>query len=306
MTWLTVLPQISLWYYGTVVLEIFCGAHRKGRGTKKKSPKQFFSFRVEFYDTCSRPIALPHRKPAKALCSDARPGRSGSRWRPRQRLLAAARQQALGLAEMRTVVGRCRARPSAGGAGAPVRNTCDVPGTGDGRWMHTGFRQGAGSAALTVPRSAAGACHRHVGSHVDLHKSDCADEGDRSLLALLVPVFVLRPPLLSCVQLALLSVLILALAFSWQGDPTPSAGSTVEPAALRIQWTGSGRWGAGCGVRVCARAQSLCLPLLLPPPFPVRSLTCTLSHSLLLIPLFSLFPPPPHPLSCLPYLGFRV
>ena len=166
-------------------------------------------------------------------------------------------------------------------------------GTGDGRWMHTGFRQGAGSAALTVPRSAAGACHRHVGSHVDLHKSDCADEGDRSLLALLVPVFVLRPPLLSCVQLVLLSVLILALAFSWQGDPTPSAGSTVEPAALRIQWTGSGRWGAGCGVRVCARAQSLCLPLLLPPPFPVRSLTCTLSHSLLLIPLFSLSPPPP-------------
>ena len=114
-------------------------------------------------------------------------------------------------------------------------------GTGDGRWMHTGFRQGAGSAALIVPRSAAGACHRHVGSHVDLHKSDCADEGDRSLVALLVPVFVLRPPLLSCVQLVLLSVLILALAFSWQGDPTPSAGSTVEPAALRIQWTGPGR-----------------------------------------------------------------
>ena len=133
MTWLTVLPQISLWYYGTVVLEIFCGAHRKGRGTKKKSPKQFFSFRVEFYDTCSRPFALPHRKPAKALCSDARPSCSGSRWRPRQRLLAAARQQALGLAEMRTVVGRCRARPSAGGAGAPVRNTCDVArGTGAG------------------------------------------------------------------------------------------------------------------------------------------------------------------------------
>ena len=147
MTLLTVRPQISLWYYGTVVLEISCGAHRKGRGTKKKSSKQFFSFRVEFYDTCSRPIALPHRKPAKALCS-------WSRWRPRQRLLAAARQQALGLAEMRTVVGRCRARPSAGGAGAPVRNTCYVPGTGDGRWMHTGFRQGAGSAALIVPRSA--------------------------------------------------------------------------------------------------------------------------------------------------------
>ena len=128
-----------------------------------------------------------------------------------------------------------QALPLVMGAGAPVRNTCDVPGTGDGRWMHTGFRQGAGSAALTVPRSAAGACHRHVGSHVDLHKSDCADEGDRSLLALLVPVFVLRPPLLSCVQLVLLSVLILALAFSWQGDPTPSAGSTVEPAAPRIQ-----------------------------------------------------------------------
>ena len=155
-----------------------------------------------------------------------------------------------------------------------MRSTCDVPGTGDGRWMHTGFRQGAGSAA-----------YRHGGSHVDLHKSDCADEGDRSLVALLVPVFVLRPPLLSCVQLVLLSVLILALAFSWQGDPTPSAGSTVEPAALRIQWTGSGRWGAGCGVRVCARAQSLCLPLLLPPPSPVCSLSCTLSHSL----------PPSHP-----------
>ena len=67
MTWLTVRPQISLWYYGAVVLEIFCGAHRKGRGTKKKSRLQFFSFRVEFYDTCSRPFALPHRKPAKAL-----------------------------------------------------------------------------------------------------------------------------------------------------------------------------------------------------------------------------------------------
>jgi hypothetical protein len=126
---------------------------------------------------------------------------------------------------------------------------------------------------------------RHVGSHVDLHKSDCADEGDRSLVALLVPVFVLRPPLLSCVHLVLLSVLILALVFSWQGDPTPWAGSTVAPAALRIQWTGSGRCGDGCGVCVCARAQSLCLPLLLPPPSPVRSLSCTLSHSL----------PPSHP-----------
>ena len=73
-----------------------------------------------------------------------------------------------------------------------MRSACDVPGTGDGRWMHTGFRQGAGSAAGGRgwdASGAAGAWDRHGGSHVDLHKSDCADEGDRSLLALLVPGF---------------------------------------------------------------------------------------------------------------------